>query len=122
MTTLTPLPARRAKKGGTLFCGHQVAGRYDCTGIIGRVSRVRLTNGEWSAPSARPHMGMAEDPPGSRHWRLSARATRQLAQGRGPYGYATRFPNGPGPAPVTPWTMKCPRCNCLAVVTDDVLS
>jgi len=123
--------ARRV--GDRILCGRQVDGRYVCQGELARVERlvagnsVRAGHEIITLPT-----GFVMDPPGSSHWRLTARSQRQQAAGRKP---SHRREPGPdariGSAPDVPrvlrglpgpnWTRECPHCGCTARVDSVVL-
>lgn len=76
--------------------------------------------------------GMTEDPRGSRHWRPTARAEHNKAEGRRPASKRLRFPDEAAPAdqwerstvasePALPLWRPCPVCNVLAEVSPKLL-
>jgi hypothetical protein len=121
---MTTWPARRVEDGpviGRLLCGRQVNGRYVCQGLVahtaseGIPARVRVMLPQ----------GLVEDPPGSRFWRQTSRATQRASERRGsvrrhvPKGDTTPQPLN---EPSIPWQRACPHCRSIAIVTEDVLS
>jgi hypothetical protein len=123
-------PARRS--GDRIVCGRLVAGRHVCQGELARVER--LIPGQDSGVAQEVitlPTGFVEDPPGSHHWRLSARAQQQMAASRAAVGTRRRTAGALGSAPDVPrvlrglpgpdWTRECPHCKCTARVTRVVL-
>lgn len=132
MTEPTVWPARRV--GDRILCGRQVDGRYVCQGELAAVERPLIIPGVNQEVITLPG-GYTEDPPGSHHWRRTARATEQAKAGRTPKGTrrSVRPPSAPPdpalPAPVARgfpgplWTRRCPHphCGCVARVDSAVL-
>ena len=135
MTPPNAWPARRV--GDRLLCGRP-APDGGCRGEIATIGR---TVGSVDRPGypdvprgqiaeyVKVPGGMTDDPPGSGHWRPTARAARREAKGRRPALAEPRWP--PARWPDGPWTSlnpsalpfrrRCPVCNVLAIVTADVL-
>jgi hypothetical protein len=136
MASVTVWPARRV--GDRILCGRP-APDGGCRGEIATI-----------VPSGRYPIlptGMVEDPPGSRFWRLTARAQRQIATlkaekreqltGLGNIGRRTTMAvqvgslgdnrMRPRDAPVflppaLPLRRRCPVCNTVAEVTASLLN
>lgn len=97
--------ARRS--GESIRCGRQVAGRYACQGVLATGSSL---DPDGTALLLIPDL-LVEDPPGSLHFRPSARALRKLADGRDPlYDRGGRMIMEPR------WTRLCPHCGCIALI------
>ena len=94
-----------------ILCGRKVNGQYVCQGEIAVLSfgRVMLPT------------GLCEDPPGSHHWRYSARARRQLASGRKPKGKGAERVALDHRIPELPLTRECPHCGVAAIITEDMV-
>jgi hypothetical protein len=143
---MTIWKARRV--GDRILCGRPVPDRGYCNGLIADVTVTDAFVRSIAGPDlpttpltiAIPPEAMVEDPPGSRHYRLSARAKRQSERGgrptanRGrdkpPYNFTHVSPAhypletraSLSPIPKVPWFRPCPVCNVLAEVTADLLA
>lgn len=133
---MTIWPARRVKD--RILCGRQVAGRYVCTGELAKIGRVGYKRGvvrpvgTTALPSI---LADQNDPYDERHridhvdW--SARAKRQIAEGRRPDAHLERGDRGgrglPGefhsragwprsPLMEYEFTRRCPNCDGIGLV------
>jgi hypothetical protein len=122
--------ARRV--GNRIVCGRKVAGRYVCQGELADVERlIAGPDARVAAEVITLPAGYVMDPPGSGHWRLTARARDQAERNRQPRGIRRQTAGELGSAPGIPrvlrglpgpdWTRECPHCGCTARVTSAVL-